>query len=101
MCFIFIRRIFIRASVNIVKGDRLTYSKVKIIMPTLLRRQELIHVSCISCCCLRCSDPTELNSNFSSLKCPKCRVGFLQSLNPLGLYIYEYLPSSMRALKIN
>lgn len=78
-------RIFFRASTDIKQGDTLTCCKVKTIMPTLLRRQELLHTSYISCCCERCADPTELNSNFSTLKCPKCKPGNVICLDPLGM----------------
>lgn len=83
---LYIYRIYFRASINISKGTKLTYSKTKVILPTLLRRQDLIRNSYLSCFCDRCSDPTELRSHFSSLKCPKCKIGFLMSTDPLGSY---------------
>lgn len=78
-----------KATADIQKGDRITFSKTEPILPTLLRRQELIQNYYFSCCCLRCSDASELDSHFSSLQCPKCKKGTVLSENPLGKSIFD------------
>lgn len=35
------------------------------------------------CCCERCSDPYELGTDCSALKCESCPSGLLRSSNPL------------------
>jgi hypothetical protein len=36
------------------------------------------------CTCRRCSDPTELGTHMSSLRCVRCYKGFIISTNPIG-----------------
>ncbi|KAF2369131.1 Zinc finger MYND-type [Trinorchestia longiramus] len=43
-----------------------------ILWGTKARRDHLLQTRFFSCSCRRCSDPTELGSYFSSLRCPKC-----------------------------
>jgi len=49
---------------------------------TLERRSNMMDVCFFTCFCPRCKDPTELGSNFSTLKCP-CG-GNLLATNPLN-----------------
>lgn len=48
------------------------------------KRQELLRkTKFFSCKCERCLDPTELNTNFSSILCRKCNGGVIVSTDPL------------------
>lgn len=50
---------------------------------TISRRNHLKAVKHFWCQCDRCSDPRELGTLMSALKCPNCRQGLLLGLNPL------------------
>ena len=52
---------------------------------TANRQQHLYETKFFRCRCPRCLDPTELNTEFSSLRCPACSIdrhGYLTSLDP-------------------
>ena len=53
---------------------------------TANRQQHLFETKFFRCRCPRCLDPTELNTDFSSLRCPSCtidRPGYLTPTDPL------------------
>merc|ERR1712020_630330 len=53
---------------------------------TANRQQHLYETKFFRCRCPRCLDPTELNTEFSSLRCPSCtidRPGYLTPTDPL------------------
>ena len=77
-------RISLRASVSIQKDDELFVSYTNLLWPTLYRREHLLEGKYFECDCPRCTDPTELESYTSTLKCKKCDLGFINSTNPLG-----------------
>lgn len=52
--------------------------------PTMLRRDHLKQGKYFDCACPRCSDPTELGTHMSTMKCHKCDPGIVMSTNPLG-----------------
>lgn len=49
---------------------------------TLKRREHINHSKFFSCCCKRCSDPTELGTYASAFRCPKC-AGRVLPVTPL------------------
>ncbi|KAF7997635.1 hypothetical protein HCN44_006206 [Aphidius gifuensis] len=82
-------KIVLRASVKIPKGSEIYGSYVSSLLPTLLRREQLLEGKHFSCACNRCSDPTELGTHLSSLKCSKCDNGIvitLDSLDPESIW---------------
>ena len=53
---------------------------------TANRQQHLYETKFFRCRCQRCMDPTELNTEFSSLRCPSCsieRPGYLTPSDPM------------------
>ena len=77
-------KIHLRTRVKISKGDQLYGNYVESFLPTLLRREQLLEGKHFSCACSRCSDPTELGTHMSSLKCSKCDNGVVIVLDSLG-----------------
>ncbi|XP_059083864.1 SET domain-containing protein SmydA-8-like [Tigriopus californicus] len=64
-----------RSLTHINKGEDITHSYTEPFDP-LLQRQALLQVGkFFSCQCPRCSDPTELGTYASALKCRKCGKG--------------------------
>jgi hypothetical protein len=81
--------------VKIEKGSEIYITYTHTLNPTLLRRDYLKQCKFFDCICSRCSDPTELGTNMSSLKCNKCDPGLIMSSNPLGEYMQ---PATQRQL---
>lgn len=54
---------------DIKSGENLTTSYSHILWTTQLRQQHLKDTKYFSCTCPRCKDPTELGTNFSTLRC--------------------------------
>lgn len=77
-------RAFVRATVKVQSGQELFSSYTHSLAPTLSRREILKAAKYFDCDCPRCSDPKELNTNMSSLKCTKCDNGIILSAAPLG-----------------
>lgn len=50
---------------------------------TRARRDHLLATKYFACTCSRCSDPNELGSHLSTLKCP-CEKGFVTPKEPLN-----------------
>jgi len=65
----------IRAAVPIKKGDRISIMYSDPMWGTMNRQGHLQETKCFTCTCPRCSDPTELGTDFSSLRCPDCPGG--------------------------
>jgi len=65
----------IRAKTRIREGEEITNEYLKPESCTLLRRNVINTKWFFYCSCLRCRDPTELGSHFSSLLCPVRRCG--------------------------
>ena len=54
---------------------------------TANRQTHLYETKYFHCKCPRCTDPSELGTEFSSLKCPTCTIdrhGYLTPIDPLG-----------------
>ena len=82
--------IHVRASLKIKKGQEFTLSYTQTLWPTLLRRSHLKEGKFFDCCCQRCSDPTELKTNFSTIKCSNCHNGWILNTHPLGKIIFVF-----------
>jgi len=65
------RRLLVRASRPIEKGELITICKVDTAKCNLFRRQ-LLSDALVDCQCPRCLDGTELGTGFSSLVCKSC-----------------------------
>ena len=52
------------------------------------RREHLREGKYFECNCSRCSDPKELDLNFSTLVCPRCKSGLVTNKNPLRNDVY-------------
>ncbi|XP_076163460.1 SET domain-containing protein SmydA-8 isoform X2 [Ptiloglossa arizonensis] len=76
-------RIRLRSTVKVPPGGELYGSYTHSLLPTMLRREHLLEGKHFACACPRCSDPTELGTHMSSLKCNKCDNGIILSLDSL------------------
>ena len=65
-------RMTVRAGRAIKKGAEITHSYVDPQEPYLVRQELLKMGKFFQCGCSRCSDPTELGTFSSALRCPKC-----------------------------
>ncbi|CAL8089881.1 unnamed protein product [Orchesella dallaii] len=61
---------YLRASAPIKTGERITISFVDPLLGTWDRRKRLWEEKYLVCTCSRCSDPGELSTFFSAIKCP-------------------------------
>lgn len=62
----------------------LTTSYTSTLKPTMERRLHLKQTKIFDCDCRRCEDATEFETHGSSLKCQKCKEGFVISKEPLN-----------------
>ncbi|XP_043249623.1 SET domain-containing protein SmydA-8-like [Colletes gigas] len=76
-------RIRLRTTIKVPPGGELYGSYTHSLLPTMLRREHLLEGKYFACACPRCSDPTELGTHMSSLKCNKCDNGIVLSLDSL------------------
>ncbi|XP_015588255.1 protein msta [Cephus cinctus] len=76
-------RLRLRTTVDIPKGGELYGSYTHSLLPTMIRREYLLQGKHFACACARCSDPTELGTHMSSLKCNKCDNGLVLPLDSL------------------
>ncbi|XP_017465316.1 PREDICTED: uncharacterized protein LOC108358464 [Rhagoletis zephyria] len=70
-------RLKLYASVRIRAGDVIYNCYTNPLMGTSQRQHELRLTKGIECTCERCSDPLELGTHMSSLKCQICAAGFV------------------------
>ena len=76
----------IRAAIPIRKGEHISISYTDPMWGTANRQHHLYETKFFRCRCARCLDPTEMNTDFSSLRCPSCsieRPGYLTPSEPL------------------
>ncbi|KAL1115817.1 hypothetical protein AAG570_006107 [Ranatra chinensis] len=73
----------VRASLAIDKGQPITITYASTLQGTVQRRRHLRESKFFECRCRRCSDPRELGTMLSALRCANCRVGDLLPLKPL------------------
>uniref|UniRef100_A0A182R8I9 SET domain-containing protein n=1 Tax=Anopheles funestus TaxID=62324 RepID=A0A182R8I9_ANOFN len=74
----------VRVLRDVKAGESLTLTYAHILQGTLKRRQHLKEEKFFYCNCRRCSDPTELGTYCSALRCNKCRKGHILPVNPLN-----------------
>ncbi|XP_031638498.1 SET and MYND domain-containing protein DDB_G0273589 [Contarinia nasturtii] len=77
-------QIFIRAAIDIKKGDVISLSYCQPLQSTMQRRIYLRHSKCFDCLCQRCRDPTECSTFIGSLVCHICREAKLLPDDPLN-----------------
>ncbi|KAK4326384.1 hypothetical protein Pmani_003100 [Petrolisthes manimaculis] len=77
-------RIQARAAVNVEAGEMLFISYTDITIPVWERQSILSENYYFTCECIRCRDPTELGTHFSSPRCPECTKSFLEPTRKLG-----------------
>ncbi|KAB7504644.1 hypothetical protein Anas_06714, partial [Armadillidium nasatum] len=79
------KKVKVTATEIIQQGAPITTIYTDILWGTRARRDHLQQTRLISCACARCRDPTELNTYFSALICPKCpKRNYVLPLNPLS-----------------
>uniref|UniRef100_A0A182K319 SET domain-containing protein n=1 Tax=Anopheles christyi TaxID=43041 RepID=A0A182K319_9DIPT len=74
----------VRVLRDVNAGEPLTLTYAHILQGTLKRRQHLKEEKFFLCNCRRCSDPTELGTNCSALRCTKCARGHILPTDPLN-----------------
>lgn len=74
----------IRATTFIPKDSQLYSCYTYTLNGTLDRQRHLLEGKYFKCHCERCLDPTELGTNFNTVKCSECAFGDVVSLDPLG-----------------
>ncbi|KAL7037454.1 hypothetical protein ACKWTF_009232 [Chironomus riparius] len=62
-------KISVKAAKDIKKGEALSTSYTHVLWPTSVRQQHLMDTKYFTCNCERCNDPTELGTNFATLRC--------------------------------
>jgi hypothetical protein len=62
-------KIVVEAARDIKSGEHLTTTYSHILWSTQLRQQHLKDTKYFTCACERCKDPSELGTNFSTLRC--------------------------------
>ena len=72
----------IRAAVHIRKGDHISIMYSDPMWGTANRQQHLRETKYFTCTCPRCADPTEMGTEFSSLRCPDSCTGYLSAVTP-------------------
>ncbi|XP_076048727.1 SET domain-containing protein SmydA-8-like isoform X2 [Oratosquilla oratoria] len=69
---------YVRTSTDLKKGDQMYITYAGTATPLWQRQEYLKEVHYFHCRCSRCSDSSELNTNFSMPRCNECRAFFLQ-----------------------
>lgn len=62
-------KIIVEAARDLITGEHLTTTYSHILWSTQLRQQHLKDTKYFTCTCERCKDPSELGTNFSTLRC--------------------------------
>lgn len=75
----------VRAVVPIKKGEEITATYTLTLAGTMFRQKQLQDSKYFACHCIRCKDPTELGSHFSTIYCQKCPKGYMLTTNPLNV----------------
>ncbi|CAL8106863.1 unnamed protein product [Orchesella dallaii] len=77
--------LYCRSAVKLKSGDHLSVAYTNAMWNTEKRREFLKKEKHFWCDCVRCKDPWELGTNFSTLKCPICKIASVPVLkNPGG-----------------
>ncbi|XP_072395560.1 SET domain-containing protein SmydA-8-like [Diabrotica undecimpunctata] len=72
----------VKASVDIPKDGLIYFNYANVLQGSLDRREHLREGKYFECSCKRCLDPTELDTNISSIKCHLCPEGFVKAVKP-------------------
>ncbi|KAK9888012.1 hypothetical protein WA026_000296 [Henosepilachna vigintioctopunctata] len=67
----------VHASTDIKEGHPIVFNYANVLDGTQVRKKHLKYGKHFECNCKRCLDPSELNTNISSLKCHKCKTGII------------------------
>ena len=73
------------AKENIKKGDEITIQYTSPMYGHLKRKSILKQNWYFDCSCPRCTDPSELKTMFSALKCDRCQNNYMLPLDPMNL----------------
>lgn len=76
----------VRAVIPIRKGQEITATYTLTLAGTMYRQKQLQDSKYFTCQCVRCLDPTELGSHFSSMFCQQCSNGLVLSTNPTNTF---------------
>ena len=78
----------VRAAIPIRKGQEITATYTLTLAGTMYRQKQLLDSKYFTCQCIRCQDPTELGSHFSTMFCQKCpnMEGLMLSTNPTNTF---------------
>ena len=77
----------VRAAIPIRKGQEITATYTLTLAGTMYRQKQLLDSKYFTCQCIRCQDPTELGSHFSTIFCQKCpNKGLMLSTNPTNTF---------------
>ena len=72
----------LRSTRPIARGEQITITYTELLAPTAIRQFELLNSKLFLCSCRRCSDPSELGSGASAVRCSSClksrKAGLLQ-----------------------
>lgn len=77
-------RFILRPTKPIAKGSQLYATYAYTLSGTAERQKHLLEGKFFKCLCERCCDPTELGTNFSTLKCQQCHSGDVLTSDPLS-----------------
>lgn len=77
-------QMIIHASILIPRGHPIYFNYTNTMQGTWHRQMHLREGKYFDCTCRRCSDPTELETHMSSLRCVRCHEGFIVSTDPIG-----------------
>ncbi|RXG60318.1 Protein msta, isoform A [Armadillidium vulgare] len=67
----------VRAAVDIKAGHHISTSYINPFWGERIRKVHLLKFKYFECSCLRCLDPTDLNTHLSSVKCISCGKGLM------------------------
>lgn len=83
-------RLKLRTTTNIKSGEMLYVTYTYTLWETKRRQEHLQQGKFFSCACDRCLDPTELNTNYSSLLCDDCRQSYISEIKrPSGESVWR------------
>ncbi|XP_015175183.1 PREDICTED: protein msta, isoform B-like [Polistes dominula] len=77
------------ASLPIKENDVIYFNYTSSLLGSAERREHLREGKYFECECTLCKDPYELGSYLSSIRCPRCKDGYIGAENPLKTKPYE------------
>lgn len=66
--------IAVSATTDIAAGETIFATYTQTFWGTMARREHLKNIKCFDCCCVRCSDRTELGTYLGAIRCTKCKL---------------------------